>query len=80
MRTKYNFTDAGFEADSNAGFIKAIVMPKSAASLVKKVDKVDIFTPDIVQDMDAYKINFRLYYDCFVTENKKNLIFAVSGN
>lgn len=54
-------------------------MPKSAASLVKKVDKVDIYTPDMVQDMDAYKINFRLYYDLFVTENKKDLVFAISG-
>lgn len=79
MKTKYEFTDAGFNAAEDAKGIKAIVMPKNAASLVKKVDKVDIFTPDIVQDMDAYKINFRLYYDCFVTENKKNLIFAISG-
>ncbi len=79
MRTAYDFTDTGFSATGDAGKIRAIVMPKSAASLVKKVDKVDIFTPDIVQDMDAYKINFRLYYDCFVTNNKKNLIFAISG-
>lgn len=79
MRTEYNFNDSGFEADENAGYIKAVICPKSAASLVKKVDKVDIYTPDMVQDMDAYKINFRLYYDCFVTENKKNLIFAISG-
>ena len=79
MRTAYNFEENGFEATSDAGYIKAIIMPKSAASLVKKVDKVDIFTPDMVQDMDAYKINFRLYYDCFVTENKKGLIYAISG-
>ncbi len=79
MRTEYDFNDTGFAAKEDAGFIKAVIMPKSAASLVKKVDKVDIFTPDIVQDMDAYKINFRLYYDCFVTQNKKNLIFAISG-
>lgn len=78
MKTAYTFNDAGFAANSDAGSIKAIIMPKSAASLVKKVDKVDIFTPDIVQDMDAYKINFRLYYDCFVTENKKGLVFAIS--
>lgn len=79
MRTAYNFNDAGFAASDDAGYIRAIVIPKSAASLVKKVDKVDIYTPDMVQDMDAYKINFRLYYDCFVTENKKGLVFAVSG-
>ncbi len=79
MKTEYEFSDNGFSATEEAGSIKAIVMPKSAASLVKKVDKVDIYTPDLVQDMDAYKINFRLYYDCFVTDNKKGLIFAISG-
>lgn len=79
MRTEYEFTETGFAATEDAGKIKAIIMPKSAASLVKKVDKVDIYTPDIVQDMDAYKINFRLYYDCFVMDNKKNLVFAISG-
>lgn len=79
MRSDYEFNDTGFKASDNAGYIRAIVMPKSAASLVKKVDKVDIYTPDIVQDMDAYKINFRLYYDCFITANKKGLIFAIGG-
>ena len=79
MRTDYEFTETGFEAAADAGYVKAIIMPKSAASLVKKVDKVDIYTPDMVQDMDAYKINFRLYYDCFVMDNKKGLIYAISG-
>ena len=79
MRTEYEFNETGFEASADAGYIKAIVMPKSAASLVKKVDKVDVYSPDQVQDMDAYKINFRLYYDLFVMNNKKGLIFAISG-
>ena len=79
MKSAFTFTDSGFMASEDAADIKAIVMPKNAASLVKKVDKVDIFTPDMVQDMDAYKINFRLYYDVFVTENKKNLIYAICG-
>lgn len=79
MKTAYEFTDKGFEAAADAGEIRAIVMPKGAASLVKKVDKVDVFSPDEVQDMDAYKINFRLYYDLFVTNAKKGLIFAIGG-
>lgn len=77
MKTAYEFTELGFEAADDSTGVKAIIMPKNAASLVKKVDKVDIYTPDQVQDMDAYKINFRLYYDCFVMDNKKNLIFAI---
>ncbi len=79
MKTEYVFNETGFEAGEDAGEVKAIVLPKSAASLVKKVDKVDIYTPDQVQDLDAYKINFRLYYDCFVMDNKKGLIFAIGG-
>lgn len=79
MKTEYVFNETGFEAGEGAGEVKAIVLPKSAASLVKKVDKVDIYTPDQVQDLDAYKINFRLYYDCFVMDNKKGLIFAIGG-
>ncbi len=79
MKTAYLFNDTGFEPTETAGDIRAIIMPKSAASLVKKVDKVDMYTPDQVQDMDAYKINFRLYYDCFVTNQKKGLIFAIGG-
>lgn len=77
MKTEYDFGESGFAAKESAGNIRAVIMPKSAASLVKKVDKVDIFTPEEVQDMDAYKINFRLYYDCFVTNQKKGLIFAI---
>lgn len=78
MRTAYDFNESGFREQSGAGRIRAIVMPKSAASLVKKVDKVDIYSPDEVQDMDAYKINFRLYYDLFVMSNKTGLIFTIA--
>ena len=79
MKTAFTFGDNGYTPAEGATTINAIVMPKSAASLVKKVDKVDVYNPDQVQDMDAYKINFRLYYDCFVTESKKDLIFAITG-
>ena len=79
MKTAYLFDDKGFKPTDDAGDVHAIIMPKSAASLVKKVDKVDMYTPEQVQDMDAYKINFRLYYDCFVTNQKKGLIFAIGG-
>lgn len=79
MKTAFTFGDTGYTPADGAKTVNAIVMPKSAASLVKKVDKVDVYSPEQVQDMDAYKINFRLYYDCFVTENKKGLIFAITG-
>lgn len=79
MKTKYEFKDNGFAAAGNATAVNAIILPKNAASLVKKVDKVDVYSPNVVQDMDAYKVNFRLYYDVFVTSANEGLIFAIGG-
>ena len=79
MHTILKFTDEGFEPDTGSKTIKAVVLPKSAASLVKKVDKVNVLTPDEVEDMDAYKVNFRLYYDCFVKKSRINTVHAIVG-
>lgn len=79
MKSVFTFGEEGFEAGEGAVDVNAIILPKSAASLVKKVDKVNVYSPDVVQDLDAYKINFRLYYDCFVTTAHKSLIFAIGG-
>lgn len=81
MHSAFDFhdgtTEFGFEPADGAVTVRAIVMPKGAASLVKKVDKVKMFTPDEVEDMDAYKINFRLYYDLIVKNSQKGTIFAI---
>ena len=29
-----------------------------------------IFTPDMVQDYDGYKVNFRIYHDCIIPKEK----------
>lgn len=79
MKSVFTFSDEGFAAGEGAVSVNAIILPKSAASLVKKVDKVNVYSPDVVQDLDAYKINFRLYYDCFVTTAHKDLVFAIGG-
>ena len=79
MKSEFVFNDKGFTPAENAVTANAIILPKNAASLVKKVDKVDVYSPDVVQDMDAYKVNFRLYYDCFVTTANEGLIFAIGG-
>ena len=44
--------------------------------LIKKTDKVRIFTPDRNQQMDAYKFDYRLYYDLLVKKSKENSIYA----
>jgi hypothetical protein len=69
----------GFAAASGAKTVNAIVLPRDSASLVKKVDKVDMYAPSDVIDRDGYVINFRLYYDLFVKNSRKGTIFAIAG-
>ncbi|MBP3936790.1 MAG: hypothetical protein IK954_04300 [Clostridia bacterium] len=74
MKTKYTFRDGttdgqaegGFQPASDALGINLLLMPKRAASLVKKTEKTRTFTPDQNQVADAYKIDYRVYYDLFV--------------
>lgn len=79
MYTQIETTDNGYQATETAKALRAVIMPKGAASLVKKVDKVNMFNPNDVEDLDAYKINFRLYYDLFVKNSQVNTIFTITG-
>ncbi len=78
MKSNYTFNDNGFAPDGNAKDVRAIVLPKDSASFIKKVDKVNVIHPDKVEDYDAYKINFRTYYDLIVKESRKGTIFAIA--
>lgn len=84
MKSAYTFnagasaTAGGFTAASSAKDVRAIVLPKDSASFVKKVDKFDILDPSQVEDFDAYKINFRMYYDLIVKNSRKNTIYAIA--
>lgn len=69
-------SDGGFVPAAAAKDVGFIVLPKRAASLVKKTEKVRIFEPDVNQDMDAYKFDYRLYYDLFIKNNMSTAIYA----
>ena len=70
-------TAGGFKASDSAKEVMAIVLPKDSASLVKKVDKVDMHNPGEDVNRDGYTINYRLYYDLFVKNSRKGTIFAL---
>lgn len=84
MRGKYKYEDGsvsskgGFTPEEGAANVRAIVLPKDSASLVKKVDKLDIHAPGADVMRDGYVINYRLYYDLFVKNSRKNTIFAIA--
>lgn len=84
MKTAYTFkdgvsegqTDGGFAPTSSASSIGALVLPKKAASLIKKTEKIRVFEPDQNFDLDAYKFDYRIYYDVLLPESRRNTVYA----
>ena len=84
MKTAYDFNDGTSEGETDGGFtvadgaanIGVLVMPKKGASLIRKTEKLRTFTPDQNQKADAYKFDYRLYYDLLVKKSQQPVIFA----
>ncbi len=82
MKSAYVFdagstsTSGGFTVDSDAKTVHMLMLPKEAASLVKKTEQLRIFAPNQNQDADAYLFQYRLYYDIFVKKSGAEHIFA----
>lgn len=84
MKTAYTFNDGvtggqqdgGFAPANNAQSIGLLVLPKRAASLVKKTEQVRTFDPAHNLQADAWKFDYRLYYDLFVRGSMSKGIIA----
>lgn len=76
MRTAYTFGANGFIPADNSREIYMLITPKSAAHLVKKTENMRIFTPEQNIDADAYKFDYRIYYDVFVNKSGLDAIWA----
>jgi hypothetical protein len=84
MYTEYTFNDGkdvgqtagGFTKTEGAKHIGMLMLPKSACMLVKKTDKVRVFDPMTTQHANAWKIDYRVYYDALIKESEKAGIFA----
>lgn len=70
--------DAGAASDAG-GYTKTattgrdinfMVIHPPAVLQATKLNKLKIFDPDVNQDMDAWKMQYRLYHDAFVYDNK----------
>lgn len=87
LKTQYVFNDGktanqqagGFKADTAAKDINWIIMPQSAPIAVSKTDKVRVFTPDINQKADAWKIDYRKYHDLWIPKNRFAAIRVNTG-
>ena len=52
------------------------MLPKRAASLVKKSERIRTFSPEQNQKADAYLFQYRLYYDLFVKKSMAGTVYA----
>ena len=74
MKTAFVFSNSedpregGFTVDELAKNIDMLMLPKKAAHLVKKTEKMRVFTADENQKKDAYKFDYRIYFDIIVTK------------
>ena len=74
MKTAYEFYDGVTDSEEAGGFaptgaakqIYMILLPKKACSLVKKSERIRVFSPSQNLKADAYKFDYRIYYDALV--------------
>lgn len=84
MKSAYTFNDGTTEGQEIGGFVPtaaaksvgALVLPKRAASLIKKTEQVRIFDPAKNLNADAWKFDYRLYYDIVVKNSIAGGIYA----
>lgn len=84
MKSAYTFNDGTTSGQEGGGFaptdaaksIGMIVMPKKGCSLVKKTEQTRIFTPKENLNADAWKGDYRVYYDAFVKNSYIPGIYA----
>ena len=79
MKTAYTFNSGakgGFVPQENAKTAFMIVCAKDSTHLMKKTEKMRIFAPDQNPDADAFKFDYRIYYDVFVKKSGLDAIWA----
>ena len=84
MKSAYTFNDGKTANQEDGGFVPmesaknvgALVMPRRGASLIKKTEKVRIFDPAHNLGADAWKMDYRLYYDVVVKNSLAGGVYA----
>ena len=74
--TEVNVGLKGYFPKATSKIISFLLVDKTVALPIVKVDDVRIFTPEQVQDFNGYKINFELYHDLFVPAKLQSAVYA----
>ena len=62
--------DNGYSPAADSKVINYIVCSKKCIVPIVKLQKSKVFGPEVNQDFDGYKVNFRLYHDVIIPKNK----------
>ncbi len=84
MKTAYTFNDGTTEGQEGGGFTPAtaaksiglLLIPRRAAALIKKTEQVRCFDPAHNLQADAWKMDYRLYYDVVLKNGLAKGIYA----
>jgi hypothetical protein len=66
----------GYAKAENAKDINFMIVDRAAVVQLIKHGKIRVFDPDTNQSADAYKVDYRVYHDAWVMNNKKNGIYC----
>ena len=77
-------TLSGKDGEAAGGFAKAegakdinfMIIDRASVIQLIKHGKIRVFDPDTNQSADAYKVDYRVYHDAWVLNNKKNGIYC----
>ena len=75
---------SGKDDQAAGGFVKAegakdinfMIIDRASVVQLIKHGKIRVFDPDTNQSADAYKVDYRIYHDAWVLDNKKNGIYC----
>lgn len=72
--------DGGYKKGGEAKAISFLLVHPSAVAALQKHEKLRYFSPDVNQEKDAHKWQYRLYHDLLVYAKQKQLIYACTGS
>ena len=84
LKTSFVFSDGttggqevgGFSVAEDARDINWIITPRTTPVAISKTDKVRTFSPDVNQQADAWKVDYRKYHDLWVLDNQTDRIIV----
>lgn len=68
--------DGGFEKAATGVDINFMIIHPSAVLQIAKHENLKVFSPDVNQTTDGWLVQYRIYHDAFVYDNKVNGIYS----